>query len=188
METALQKQFNEKDLQRVRNIVTGKKDEKSKTSVGYSLGDVKYGEGDVWEENGKMWTIKNGLKCNLKKNIGVVTPLLCPKCFSPLKHSIDDKMYAIHGMCLHCVNEMESDLKMKGEYEEYEKNIIRKNIEYYVNTLDSGYEQFLEDIVSQTYMNEDGTQQNWVGKGLDIEILRNQIKEKINKIKHTLTP
>ncbi len=66
-ETTLKKEFSERDLQRIRNLATKKVHDKTVTSVGYSKAEEFHNEGDVWEENGRTWTIKNGIKkrsCN----------------------------------------------------------------------------------------------------------------------------
>lgn len=126
-ETTLKKQFTERDLQRVRNLVQKKVDDKTITSVGYTKAEEIHVEGDVWEENGRTWTIKNGIKRNIRKTDSFAVPLLCPKCNKPMKHHLDKKMFGIHQMCLYCVQDMESELKMQGKYEEYERNMILNN-------------------------------------------------------------
>ena len=125
-ETTLKKEFSERDLQRIRNLATKKVNDKTVTSVGYSKAEEFHEEGDVWEENGRTWTIKNGIKRTVRKTDAHTVPFLCPKCSKPMKHQFDKRMYAIHQMCLHCTTEMESELKMQGKYEEYEQDMIRK--------------------------------------------------------------
>ncbi len=166
-ETQLKKQFSERDLQRIRNLAQKKVHDKTVTSVGYTKAEERHVEGDVWEENGKTWTIKNGIKRTIRKTDAVKAPLLCPKCSKPMKHRFDKQMYGIHQMCLHCVTEMESELKMQGKYEEYEKEMIRKNAQYFADSITDGIDQFLDDLINETYVMEDGTIQNWVGNGLD---------------------
>jgi hypothetical protein len=182
-ETQLKKQFTERDLQRVRNLATKKVHDKTITSVGYTKVEEKHIEGDVWEENGRTWTIKNGIKRTMRKTDNVNTPVLCPKCSKPMNHRLDKQMYGIHQMCLHCVTEMESELKMQGKYEEYEKNIIKNNARYYATNIENGLDHFLDDIINETYVTEDGTIQNWVGNGIDRIEVKQQILEKIQKIK-----
>ena len=58
----LKKEFKHSDVQRVRNIVNKNFTAKTKIQAGYQKALIKYIEGDVWEESGKSWTIKNGLK------------------------------------------------------------------------------------------------------------------------------
>jgi hypothetical protein len=100
-----------------------------------------------------------------------------------MKHDFDKRMYGIHQMCLRCTTEMESELKMQGKYEEYERNMIMKNAQYYAENVSNGLDQFLDDIINETYVMEDGTIQNWVGNGLNKAEIKQQIMDKLQKIK-----
>jgi len=66
-ESVLKKDFKEKDVQRLRNLVQGKYGEKTSTSIGYTKQQEFHDEGDIWEEDGRKWTIKNGIKQNVTK-------------------------------------------------------------------------------------------------------------------------
>ena len=66
-ESLLKKEFKESDLQRARNLANKDFTSKTKLGVGYRKNNKRYKEGDVWESNGKTWTIKNGLKQNITK-------------------------------------------------------------------------------------------------------------------------
>ena len=182
-ETQLKKQFTERDLQRIRNLAQKKVHDKTVTSIGYTKAEEHHIEGDVWEENEKTWTIKNGLKRTVRKTEGNAMPLLCPKCSKPMKHSLDKKMYNIHQMCLYCVTDMESELKMQGKYEEYEQNMINKNALYFAENIEKGLDQFLDDLINDVYVMEDGTIQNWVGNGVNKQEVRKQIMDKIQHLK-----
>jgi hypothetical protein len=185
-ETQLKKQFTERDLQRIRNLATKKVHDKTVTSVGYTKAEEHHVEGDVWEENGKTWTIKNGIKRTLRKVDGVAIPILCPKCSKPMKHHLDKKMYGIHQMCMSCVVTMETELKMQGKYEEYESNMLRKNAQYYVDNITTGIDQFLDDLINETYVMEDGTIQNWIGNGLNKTEIKKQIMDHIQQLKNKI--
>jgi hypothetical protein len=78
---------------------------------------------------------------------------------------------------------MESELKMKGEYEEYERNMILNNARYTAQNIESGLEQFLDDMINESYAMEDGTIQNWAGNGIDREEVKQFILDKVQKIK-----
>jgi hypothetical protein len=185
-ETQLKKQFTERDLQRIRNLATKKVHDKTVTSVGYTKAEEHHVEGDVWEENSKTWTIKNGIKRTLRKVDGVAIPILCPKCSKPMKHHLDKKMYGIHQMCMSCVVTMETELKMQGKYEEYESNMLRKNAQYYVDNITTGIDQFLDDLINETYVMEDGTIQNWIGNGLNKTEVKKQIMDHIQQLKNKI--
>ncbi len=58
----LKREFKTRDVQRMRNIITKNTGDKTGVQVGYKADYVEHKEGDVWEERGKKWTIKNGIK------------------------------------------------------------------------------------------------------------------------------
>ena len=51
-ESRLQKDFKSRDVQRMRNLITKKFDDKTVTQAGYTKQSVEHKEGDIWEENG----------------------------------------------------------------------------------------------------------------------------------------
>ena len=182
-ETTLKKEFNERDLKRIRNIIQKKEHEKTVTSVGYNKSKEEHNEGDVWEEKEKKLTIKNGLKINIKKHSKTGIPLLCPKCGASMNHHVDKKMYSIHNMCLKCVVKMEDDLKLEGKYEEYEKNIIKNNALYFANVMSNSVDDMLKYALNTSFVMEDGTFHNWVGNGIDRESYKQMVFDKLNKLK-----
>jgi hypothetical protein len=52
-ESQLQREFDERDLQRMRNIITGNTANATRIQTGYEKKNIERKEGDVWEENGK---------------------------------------------------------------------------------------------------------------------------------------
>ena len=103
----LKKEFKRKDVERMRNLITGKANTSSESQIGYKKRIIEYKEGDVWTENKKTWTIKNGIKQTISKldNIRkeVFTPLCCPECSQVMKHRFDKDNYRIHKKCFNCV-------------------------------------------------------------------------------------
>ena len=64
-DSVLKKEFKSKDVERLRNLVQGKYGDKTTMGTGYEKTKEFHGEGDVWEEDSRTWTIKNGLKQNI---------------------------------------------------------------------------------------------------------------------------
>ena len=83
-ENVLKKEFNPKDVSRLRNLIQGKYGDNTTTGVGYTKSFIYREENDVWEEDGRKWTIKNGIKQNITKLDEAkkthLLPLLCPSC------------------------------------------------------------------------------------------------------------
>ena len=176
-ESLLKKEFKQSDVQRVRNLVNKDYTASTKSQTGYQKAYQHHEEGDVWEEGGKQWTIKNGLKQNITKldkaKKAIRMPLRCPKCGGPMKHWLAQKMYRIHGFCFDpCTVEMEADLKKAGLYDQYEKRMMSGNIKAFADDIESWV---LESITANnTIVTEDGTVEDWGGMNKDF-------KEKILK-------
>ena len=96
--SVLKKEFGKKDVQRMRNIITGNTGAATQTLAGWEKKHIDHKEGDVWEEEGRTWTIKNGIKQNLTKLDGikklVVMPISCPNCGKHMKITETNKQIA----------------------------------------------------------------------------------------------
>ena len=179
----LNKEFKRKDVERMRNLIKGKTDESAELQVGYTSKKENYKEGDVWEEGGKKWTIKDGIKQTYTKLDSIkkeaILPLFCPNCGSLMKHRNDAKMYKIHKTCFNCVVEMEHKLKIEGKYEEYERNMLSNNASDYIDDLELYLLEALNTSNSQ-YVSEKGEVERWKG-GLDKEKVTKELKEFFNE-------
>ena len=116
----LKKEFKRKDVQRARNLITGKTGASTGTQIGYNKKTEDYKEGDIWTEGRKTWTIKNGIKQTISKldkiKKEVFMPLSCPCCGKIMKKRLDKPNYKIHKKCYDCVIEFEHKLRIKDEY------------------------------------------------------------------------
>ena len=192
----LKKEFKRKDVERMRNLIKGDTGKSAELQVGYTAKKEDYKEGDVWEENGKQWTIKDGIKQTATKLDRVkkeaIMPLFCPNCGSLMKNRLDTKMYKVHKTCFDCVIEMESKLKIEGKYDEYQRNMISKNAESYVDDLES----FLMEAINESntqYVSERGEIERWKGgidkKQFTLEVKKNlkTFRDKIDDYKNNKT-
>lgn len=183
-DSALKKEFNKNDVQRLRNLITKKFDDSTKTQLGYAKDFDHHKEGDIWEENEKTWTIKNGIKRNItqldrvKKIVNI--PTFCPECNKFMKHSIDKKMYVIHKKCIDCVAKFETKLKNEGKFEEYEKEKVKNNVKAYIGEMESKLQEFLNE--KSTYITEQGDIENWQGNVNHDQLIK-EFNEYIEKLK-----
>jgi hypothetical protein len=188
-ESMLQKDFKQRDVQRMRNLITKNYGDKTVTQAGYTKEIVEHKEGDVWEENGKQWTIKNGLKQNITRldNIkkSLIIPLTCPNCSKPMKNdTLNKKMWPIHKMCFDCVITMETKLKREGKFEEYESNMTKKGIETYIKELEEALlELSLSTTEDESIVTESGDIEHWVGGNIDKQKILQDLQEHIQKLK-----
>ena len=184
MENNLKKEFNPRDLQRMRNIITGNTGDRTQIQTGWEKVGKKYGEGDTWEDGGKVWTIKNGIKQTVTKYDAlkqlIVLPLACPQCKQPMKvDSYNKKMWSIHQKCFDCVIKMETEIKRQGKWDEYTASIMNKNKNAELEDLEAALEQWVNE--SDTFVSEQGDVEKWGGG--DKKAIYKQVKEEIAELK-----
>ena len=186
----LKKEFRTRDVQRMRNIITKNHGDKTGVQVGYTPAYVDHKEGDVWEERGKKWTIKNGIKQtvtrfdSIKKKI--FTPITCPSCNKPMtKGHFDKYMFKIHQKCSDCVIDYETKLKVQGKYQEYERDIIKQGVRYHIKEMEGVLLELLMNN-SEQFVTENGEIEEWKGKGMNNEFVKD-IQEYIQKLKDAIS-
>ena len=183
-ESLLKKDFKSKDVERVRNLVKKDFSAKTTTGVGYEKQYEIHNEGDVWEESGRTWTIKDGIKQNITKldaaKKAMQMPLKCPKCGGPMKHWLAQKMYKIHGFCFDpCTVEYEATLRKAGLYEQYEKSMIKGGLRVFLQDME---QYFLEQInQTDTFVTEQGDVEDWSNNNTKVK------KEALKNLQEFLT-
>ena len=175
----LKKEFNKKDVNRMRNLITGNVNSSSEIQIGYKKKTVEYKEGDIWIENKKTWTIKNGIKQTISKvdsiRKEIFMPLCCPKCNKVMKHHLDKSNYKIHKTCHSCVVKFEHKLRFNGKYKDYIKKLKAKNSLTNLNEIES----YLLDAINtsnSSFVSEDGVIERWKG-GIDKNLLKKEITQ-----------
>ena len=175
----LKKEFKRKDVERARNLIMGKTGTSTGTQVGYNKKEKEHKEGDIWTENKKTWTIKNGIKQTISKldNIRkeIFMPLCCPECNKIMKHRFDKDNHRIHKKCFDCVIKFEHKLRNEKKYDRYIKNLKTNNN---ITALDEVESYLLEAInrSNNSYVSEDGVIERWVG-GVDKAKMTKEVKE-----------
>ena len=189
-ESLLKKEFKESDVQRIRNIVNKDFTSSTKVQTGYRKSKKRYKEGDIWEEGGKQWTIKEGIKQNITKldhaKKALRMPLCCPKCGGPLEHWMSKKMYKIHGFCFDpCTVEFEAELRKAGLFKEYERKMITGNIKEFVNDIESWVLNSIND--KNSFVTEAGDVEDWGGMSKNSkEKILNDLKDYTSRIRKQL--
>ena len=180
----LKKEFAKKDVQRLRNVLKGKAGERTVDGIGYTKTHEVRKEGDIWTENGREWTIKDGLKQNitkLDKAKEALMPLFCPSCGSVMKERLDSPIYKFFRHCFNCQCKFEMDLKHEGLWEDYKRELDNSTIDKMIQFS----ENFLEDALTQSnqgYVSEAGEIQNWKG-GVNRELAEKNLEETIKYLK-----
>ena len=108
--------------------------------------------------------IKNGIKQTVTKldkiKDMVLMPLSCPNCGGLMKmHDIEKKMWAIHKTCFDCVLKKETQIKIEGKWEEYERSMMNANKNAMVEDLEAAMEEWFTQ--SDTFVTEQGDVESW---------------------------
>ena len=179
-DNVLKKEFNKQDVQRVRNVLTGQAGERTTEGIGYTKKQEFRKEGDVWTELGREWTIKDGIKQNvtkLDKAKKLAMPMFCPSCNKIMKHKFDQMFWNNHRKCYNCTVEFETQLRVKGLWEEYQTQINNTDIDNFIKD----YQIWAEEMLTQSnqgYISEAGEVQNWKG-GVNKDLMRQSTDEVI---------
>ena len=185
----LNKEFRKTDVNRMRNLIQGKAGASSNTQVGYSKKTTDYKEGDVWKENRKTWTIKNGIKQTISKldviKKEVFLPLCCPECSKVMKGQLDKPVYKLHKKCHSCVVEFEHKLRISGEYDGYLKKLKAKNDLAILDEMES-YLLSAVNATNEGFVSEHGEVERWVG-GVDKEKLTKDITKATKERRATIS-
>ena len=181
----MKKGISQNKVNRMRNIISGNYNAKSKISSGYTKTIVERKEGDVWEEKGKNWTIKNGIKRTINK-LDVARkiqkiPFSCPKCSNRLAHPAHKQMFKRWGMCLTCVSKWEQEMKKDGTYDEWSKQFDRENFNAFIKDIKQEYDDWLNQRSSKHYITEAGDIEDWSG-GQSDEQLKKEFMDSLEKV------
>jgi len=164
----------QKNASRIKNILEGNYTGKSKVQSGYKKKKEEYLEGDIWEENGKTWTINNGIKQTVSKLDAVREflnmPLSCPECGRRMKKRLDKKFWRLRRKCFDCVIEEDTQRMIDGTFKEYEKQIITQNVVSWIKDMEIAIAEYVKDANSERFITEDGQKEDWSGGRTDEEL------------------
>ena len=180
-DNVLKKEFSKKDVNRARNLISGNDNSRTSQGVGYTKKHEHHKEGDVWEEDGRKWTIKNGLKQNITKldkfkKLGKM-PLFCPECNTLMKKGLDKKVFPAYQKCFDCIVDYEAELTKQGKSEDYFNSLRNQHIQKSID----GYKSFMQDKMKETnanFVTEAGDVENWKG-GMSKEQIEHDLQEGI---------
>ena len=136
-----------KDMERqnkaLKDLLSGKEYEKDYVQVGYEgKKDNRGGETRESELSKVMQSVR--------------MPLFCPNCKKAMKKKLDDKFWRTKGHCFDCQIEFENKLQVKGEFDDYAKNIINGNKKAYLKDLKQSLVEFEETGGKVEWLNDVG--------------------------------
>ena len=145
---------------------------------------IKRKEGDVWEEKGKTWTIKDGIKQTVTKfteaRKSFLTPLSCPECGKSMKSHWDAKFWKTHRTCWDCVIKAEHEIRTQGRWAEYEQAKMSANAAAFLKEVRETLEDYGGSSKQDTYVTEKGKVEKWSNP--DNKVIRQYIDTEIEKL------
>jgi len=157
-----------KNIETVKKMLDGSHHTQTKKSFyfgGEKKQDRKIGERWV-DKEGTEWVQQDGYKINVPKLQEIrdmmSVPSVCPECGRPMKKRLDSKFWWSHKMCMDCVIEFETKLRIEGKYEEYEREKVLANVMAWLKDAEKEKE-YLKRMYSKPieYTNSDGTIETW---------------------------
>ena len=183
-DSVLKREFQKRDVERLRNLVAGKHGNRTTMGIGYNgPQEEEHKEGDIWEQGGRTWTIRDGIKENvtkLDKFKKVAVPLFCPKCKQVMDKQLDPFYYKSFGECLDCRTVTETQMKINGTWGDYTNKTFNDEIDHQIEEYKSYFESVLSDG-NEGYVSENGEVQKWVG-GIDKERAQTALEEVIKHL------
>ena len=111
---------NERQNKVLGDLISGQTPEK-RVMVGYE-GDTEVKHGD------KISPLSEVMK-------EARMPWFCPNCKKTMKKRLDNKMWLLYNHCFDCQIDFENQLRIKGEYEEWENSKVKRNQKAYLEYL-----------------------------------------------------
>ena len=166
--------MNNEQARRIKNILEGDNTSKVNVSIGYEKEKQIHNEGDIWEENGKRFTLKNGIKITHSKlseiRHATILPLVCPKCGQGMNKRQDKMVYFKFGMCFDCVIKRDTKLMEQGEFQLFEENILTNNMKAYSADLRQLVTDYINNYLNNHFVTEFGDIEDWKTKANPEEI------------------
>ena len=123
----------------LKDLISGKKHEKSYVQVGY--------EGKKEDKGGE--TRKSELTDIMAE---ARVPLFCPKCKKTMKKKLDNKFWYLYKHCFNCQVDIEHKLRLEGKYDDWALEKTKNNKRAWVDDMIVGIEEWRnERPVDQIY-------------------------------------
>lgn len=147
--------------------------------VGYTGDANKYiirKEGETWTDaSGKQWIHQNGVTKTVTRVMDIIREEInqkCTKCSREIRWGSrqDSKMHSKTGMCMDCLIEEETQMRVQGKYKAYEKKKMLNNELAHLKSVKKHLEDsktYLEEHKVFTFVNSNGLVEEWDNEAAD---------------------
>jgi len=159
-----------------------KKDQSLKISM-HTPEKVQRKEGEKWEEDGKLWEMKDGIKRSISKLQSAKRPWFCPKCGKSMNTRLDDKMWYKKGTCYDCVVKEETQMRLDGTWHDHQAKRMRANAISWAKEKITELEDYKEMVANPQIHFADGRWEEW---DIDDEKVKADLQEEIDNLQKHL--
>ena len=156
------------NIKAIKEMLSGTHKTQTKIQMGYTGERVNREEGDIWEENGKKWTIKNGIKKSVNKLGNYMDQFDFSNCYQDSCNitqynmtDLDKKMSSFHGMCFNCATKMKTKMMLDGTWEAYEQERVKKNAIAWLNDAENDVLEIKKAMTKTEFVNSNGSVEKW---------------------------
>lgn len=164
------------NMEEIDKILSGNQTKKIRFGYDGSNNVGKKAIGETWtDKNGIKWEqkeygkAKNSVMDSVRKELSSIKPKNCKNtgnCNFNINNNHDRASNGMYGMCLNCLAEHSTELRKKGQWEDYYQEKLRerihKNFLGEVEMLEEAV-QDLSKIGSEQYVMETGEIERWTG-------------------------
>jgi hypothetical protein len=192
------------NLHQIKKLIDGDHISQSKTSVSMIDPSDKTGEypiGHEWtDEDGNTYIQKKGFKIMKTKifsireeeNYSKLTnhSSSCPKCNKTELSAVDHRFINLRGHCLTCNIAHEHELLIEGEYEKYERSIMKMNAISWLEDAERDLNKLIEDIKTRnekgiSFIGDNGYIETWLESTPAQEVIDKLVLD-FNEFKHNI--
>ena len=124
-------------------------------------------EGDRWygPDGEKIWEMGAGGPIRVSQFDSIRMPMFCPECEGIMNGKFDRKFYRLRGMCMDCWQDVETEMRIEGTYELYEKRTMLENKKSWLRDIKGGLEEIEEKMRGSfdQVVNSSGDTVHWDG-------------------------
>lgn len=160
------------------------------TTIGYTKAKETHEVGDIWEDEHHKYEQMDGYVMKTGKNSEALQEIReyiqkkheckSPTCNTIKKSNADRKLIQKTNYCVNCLASMETEIRAKGFWKEYEEYKVTTNMLVYGKKKLEELKQALLDVKPYyEYVNEDGSTEKWE-LPKSVEETKSEIQEMIN--------
>ncbi len=124
-------------------------------------------EGDRWygPDGEEVWEMGGGGPMKVSRFDDFRMPMFCPECEKVMNSRYDRKFWRLRDMCMDCWQDVETEMRIEGTYEAYEKRVMLENKKSWLRDIKEGLKEFEKEARGEfeQVVNSKGDTVEWEG-------------------------